>query len=39
MELAGTLVDSLGKGQVLAWSLEEKALVAPYAVMQWSYVT
>jgi hypothetical protein len=31
-KLASALVDFLGKGQVLAWSLEEKALVAPYAV-------
>jgi hypothetical protein len=29
MKLASALVDSLGKGQVLAWSLEEKALVGP----------
>jgi hypothetical protein len=31
-KLASALVESLGKGQVLAWSLEEKALVAPFAV-------
>jgi hypothetical protein len=29
---ANALVESLGNGQVLAWSLEEKALVAPFAV-------
>ena len=32
MKRASALVDSLGEGQVLAWSLEEKALVAPFAV-------
>jgi hypothetical protein len=31
-ELANALVESLGKGQVLAWSLEEKTLVAPFSV-------
>ena len=28
---ATALVNSLGKGELLAWSMEDKELVAPYA--------
>jgi hypothetical protein len=32
MKPAKTFVESFGQGEVMAWSMEEKALVAPYAV-------
>ena len=32
MKRATALVDSLGKGELMAWTIEDKELVAPYAV-------
>ena len=32
MKRATALVDSLGQSELLAWSIEDKELVAPYAV-------
>jgi hypothetical protein len=32
LKRATALVDSLGKGELIAWTLEDKELVAPYAV-------
>jgi hypothetical protein len=32
LKRATALVDSLGKGELIAWTMEDKELVAPYAV-------